>query len=135
MLSFSVPRGSCGDLVDNPSSGVSPSGSVTSMPSCLPFSWFGERGRERLKREREKLRSVSSSSLPYMTTGGSRDCQVRGEARIRTPGLSSPTTLDFKFHFGSKHLSNSIMYVAYEFCMLISPGAFHFVLYCAVGCV
>nr|XP_046215221.1 neurabin-1-like isoform X4 [Oncorhynchus gorbuscha] len=68
-------RGSCGDLVDNPSSGVSPSGSVTSMPSCLPFSWFGERGRERLKREREKLRSVSSSSLPYMTTGGSRDCQ------------------------------------------------------------
>uniref|UniRef100_A0A8C7LAN0 Neurabin-1 n=1 Tax=Oncorhynchus kisutch TaxID=8019 RepID=A0A8C7LAN0_ONCKI len=97
-------RGSCGDLVDNPSSGVSPSGSVTSMPSCLPFSWFGERGRERLKREREKLRSVSSSSLPYMTTGGSRDCQVRGEARIRTPGLSSPTTLDFTFHFGSKHL-------------------------------
>ncbi|XP_064861653.1 neurabin-1-like isoform X3 [Oncorhynchus nerka] len=69
-------RGSCGDLVDNPSSGVSPSGSVTSMPSCLPFSWFGERGRERLKREREKLRSVSSSSLPYMTTGGSRDCQT-----------------------------------------------------------
>ncbi|KAM9427317.1 uncharacterized protein ACWYII_018983 isoform 2-T2 [Salvelinus alpinus] len=72
-------RGSCGDLVDNSSSGVSPSGSVTSMPSCLSFSWFGERGRERLKKEREKLRSVSSSSLPYMTTGGSRDCQVRGE--------------------------------------------------------
>eukprot|EP00063_Salmo_salar_P072062 XP_014046897.1 PREDICTED: neurabin-1-like isoform X2 [Salmo salar] len=68
-------RGSCGDLVGNSSSGVSPSGSVTSMPSCLPFSWFGERGRERLKKEREKLRSVSSSSLPYMTTGGSRDCQ------------------------------------------------------------
>ncbi|XP_041752525.2 neurabin-1 isoform X2 [Coregonus clupeaformis] len=68
-------RGSCGDLVDDSSSGVSPSGSVTSMPSCLPFSWFGERGRERLKKEREKLRSVSSSSLPYMTTGGSRDCQ------------------------------------------------------------
>ncbi|XP_038820222.1 neurabin-1-like, partial [Salvelinus namaycush] len=68
-------RGSCGDLVDNSSSGVSPSGSVTSMPSCLSFSWFGERGRERLKKEREKLRSVSSSSLPYMTTGGSRDCQ------------------------------------------------------------
>uniref|UniRef100_A0A4W5Q4M0 Neurabin-1 n=1 Tax=Hucho hucho TaxID=62062 RepID=A0A4W5Q4M0_9TELE len=69
-------RGSCGDLVDNSSSGVSPSGSVTSMPSCLPFSWFGERGRDRLKKEREKLRSVSSSSLPYMTTGGSRDCQT-----------------------------------------------------------
>uniref|UniRef100_A0A4W5RBU4 SAM domain-containing protein n=1 Tax=Hucho hucho TaxID=62062 RepID=A0A4W5RBU4_9TELE len=63
-------RGLCVNLVDAPSSGVSPS--VSSMPSCLPFSWFGERGREK---EREKLRSVSSSSLPYMTTGGSRDCQ------------------------------------------------------------
>ncbi|XP_071346440.1 neurabin-1-like isoform X1 [Trachinotus anak] len=67
-------RGSCGDLVDEPT-GVSPSGSVTSMPSCLPFPWFGERGREKEEGERgrERLRSVSSSSLPYLTTTGRRD--------------------------------------------------------------
>ncbi|XP_030016727.1 neurabin-1-like isoform X2 [Sphaeramia orbicularis] len=68
-------RGSCGDLVDEPAQ-VSPSGSVTSMPSCLPFPWFGEKGREKeeeTERSRERLRSVSSSSLPYLTTTGRRD--------------------------------------------------------------
>ncbi|XP_061696498.1 neurabin-2-like isoform X2 [Syngnathoides biaculeatus] len=71
-------RASCGDLVDEPSE-VSSSGSVTSMPSCLPFTWFGERVRDkeeegqRAKGNREKMRSVSSSSLPYMTTSGRRD--------------------------------------------------------------
>ncbi|XP_034051975.1 neurabin-1-like isoform X3 [Gymnodraco acuticeps] len=68
-------RGSYGDLVDEPD-GISPSGSVTSMPSCLPFPWFGERGREKEgegERGRERLRSVSSSSLPYLTTRGRRD--------------------------------------------------------------
>ncbi|TKS80002.1 Neurabin-1 Neurabin-I [Collichthys lucidus] len=68
-------RASCGDLVDEPA-GVSPSGSITSMPSCLPFPWFGERGREKEEggeRGRERLRSVSSSSLPYLTTTGRRD--------------------------------------------------------------
>lgn len=66
--------------MDEPA-GVSPSGSVTSMPSCLPFPWFGERGREKEEgdRGRERLRSVSSSSLPYLTTTGRRD-QVRKDA-------------------------------------------------------
>ncbi|XP_012995327.2 neurabin-1 isoform X2 [Esox lucius] len=76
-------RGSCGDLVDDSSSGVSISGSVTSIPSCLPFSWFGERGREREKKEREKLHSVSSCSLPYMTTGGRRDCQTLDDDSVQ----------------------------------------------------
>ncbi|KAM8726886.1 uncharacterized protein AB9X84_000790 isoform 1-T1 [Acanthopagrus schlegelii] len=72
--SITNSRGSCGDLVDEPA-GVSPSGSITSMPSCLPFPWFGERGREKeeVERGRERLRSVSSSSLPYLTTTGRRD--------------------------------------------------------------
>ncbi|KAK5859807.1 hypothetical protein PBY51_021331 [Eleginops maclovinus] len=71
-------RGSYGDLVDEPD-GISPSGSVTSMPSCLPFPWFGERGREKEvddERGRERLRSVSSSSLPYLTTRGRRDQSI-----------------------------------------------------------
>lgn len=67
-------RGSCGDLLDDPAA-VSPSDSVTSMPSCLPFPWFGEQGRtkEEIERGRERLRSVSSNSLPYLTTTGRRD--------------------------------------------------------------
>ncbi|XP_069562177.1 neurabin-1-like isoform X2 [Brachyistius frenatus] len=71
-------RGSCGDLLDEPT-GVSPSSSVTSMPSCLPFPWFGERGREKeeeAESSRERLRSVSSSSLPYLTTTGRRDQSI-----------------------------------------------------------
>ncbi|KAJ4936837.1 hypothetical protein JOQ06_001423 [Pogonophryne albipinna] len=47
-------RGSYGDLVDEPD-GISPSGSVTSMPSCLPFP---------------------CSSLPYLTTRGRRDPSI-----------------------------------------------------------
>uniref|UniRef100_A0A1A8J4D7 PDZ domain-containing protein n=2 Tax=Nothobranchius kuhntae TaxID=321403 RepID=A0A1A8J4D7_NOTKU len=64
-------RRSCDDLVDEPSE-VSPSGSVTSMPSCLPIPWFGDQGKEK-ERGRERLRCVSSSSLPYLTTTGRRD--------------------------------------------------------------
>ncbi|XP_028986452.1 neurabin-1-like isoform X5 [Betta splendens] len=65
-------RGSYGDLVDEPAD-ASPTGSVTSMPSCLPFPWFGGREKEEIERGRERLRSVSSSSLPYLTTTGRRD--------------------------------------------------------------
>lgn len=67
--------GSCGELVDG-TTGISPSGSVTSMPSCLPFPWFGERGKEKEgdnERGGEQLLSVSSNSLPYLTTRGRRD--------------------------------------------------------------
>ncbi|XP_032386913.1 neurabin-1 isoform X2 [Etheostoma spectabile] len=73
---ISMNRGSCGDLVDEPA-GVSPSDSLTSMPSCLHFPWFAERGREKdAERGRERLRSVSSSSLPYLTTTGRRDQSI-----------------------------------------------------------
>ncbi|XP_028986449.1 neurabin-1-like isoform X2 [Betta splendens] len=68
-------RGSYGDLVDEPAD-ASPTGSVTSMPSCLPFPWFGGREKEEIERGRERLRSVSSSSLPYLTTTGRRDQSI-----------------------------------------------------------
>ncbi|XP_068605188.1 neurabin-1-like [Brachionichthys hirsutus] len=67
--------GSCGELGSEPA-GVSPSDSVNSMPSCLPFPWFGERGGEKGEGGRETLRSVSSSSLPYLTTTGRRDQSI-----------------------------------------------------------
>lgn len=73
-----------GDLLDLPA-GISPSGSVSSMPSCLPFPWFSERGREKeVDGGRERLRSVSSSSLPYLTTTGRRD-QVRRWGNTSSP--------------------------------------------------
>lgn len=61
-------RGS-GDLLDESSSNVSPSGSISSIPSCMPFSWFGdkEKGKEK---EREKERSASSCSLPRTPSDG-----------------------------------------------------------------
>ncbi|KAG7315922.1 hypothetical protein KOW79_020788 [Hemibagrus wyckioides] len=69
-----VQRGSVGsrssrELVDESSGNASPSDSVSSIPSCMPFSWFGDRERSR-DREREKEQSLSSSSLPHSPTEG-----------------------------------------------------------------
>ncbi|XP_056110346.1 neurabin-1 isoform X2 [Rhinichthys klamathensis goyatoka] len=61
-------RGS-GDLLDESSSNVSPSGSISSVPSCMPFSWFGDREKGKEK-EREKERSASSCSLPRTPSEG-----------------------------------------------------------------
>ncbi|XP_028837917.1 neurabin-1 isoform X3 [Denticeps clupeoides] len=60
-------RGS-GGLLDVSSGNVSPSGSVSSVPSCMPFSWFGDRDRER-----EKEQSLSSSSLPHTPSDTHRE--------------------------------------------------------------
>ncbi|CAL8367466.1 unnamed protein product [Boreogadus saida] len=69
--------GSQGDLAVDPR-GVSPTGSMSTTRSCLsfPFPWIGGRekggsgGQQEEERFRERLRSVSSSSLPYLTTSG-----------------------------------------------------------------
>lgn len=83
-----------GELLDLPA-GISPSGSVSSMPSCLPFPWFSERGREKVADGgRERLRSVSSSSLPYMTTTGRRD-----QVRWRYTSPQSGTTTNPRFEY------------------------------------
>ncbi|XP_055084559.1 neurabin-2-like [Periophthalmus magnuspinnatus] len=63
-------RSSCGDLAEP--IGISPTASVSSMPSCLPFPWFGDKSSEKeedQEKNNERLRSLSSSSLPYLTTG------------------------------------------------------------------
>uniref|UniRef100_A0A4W4EII5 Neurabin-1 n=1 Tax=Electrophorus electricus TaxID=8005 RepID=A0A4W4EII5_ELEEL len=51
-------RGSA-ELVGEFGGNVSPSDSASSVPSCMPFSWFGDR-----ERGREKEPSLSSCSLP-----------------------------------------------------------------------
>ncbi|KAJ8352089.1 hypothetical protein SKAU_G00235650 [Synaphobranchus kaupii] len=51
-------RGST-DLLEESGGNLSPSESVSSIPTCMPFSWFGDRDKEP---------SSLSSSLPYTAT-------------------------------------------------------------------
>lgn len=53
-------RGSA-DLLDESGGNLSPAESMTSIPTCMPFSWFGDK-------ERDREPSSSSSSLPYTAT-------------------------------------------------------------------
>nr|XP_029476875.1 neurabin-1-like [Oncorhynchus nerka] len=86
-------RGSCGDLVDNPSSGVSPSGSVTSMPSCLPFSWFGSEGGRALVQLNNRLSVADAGSTSSaLLSGMLSDLSLSGRSQTLT--FSSSETLD-----------------------------------------
>ncbi|XP_043085488.1 neurabin-1-like [Puntigrus tetrazona] len=58
-------RGSA-ELLEESGVRISPSESVTSIPTCMPFSWFGDKDKER---DREP--SSSSSSLPHATADAS----------------------------------------------------------------
>ncbi|KAL2081592.1 hypothetical protein ACEWY4_023445 [Coilia grayii] len=56
-------RGSA-ELLEESGGNVSPTESISSVPaSCMPFSWFGDK-----ERDREKDPLSSSSSLPHSTT-------------------------------------------------------------------
>ncbi|XP_066497441.1 neurabin-1 isoform X2 [Hoplias malabaricus] len=52
-------RGSA-ELLEESGVNVSPSESMASIPTCMPFSWFGEK-----EKEKDRDPSCSSSSLPY----------------------------------------------------------------------
>ncbi|MBN3326430.1 NEB1 protein, partial [Atractosteus spatula] len=54
-------RGS-GDLLGDSAGNLSPSESMSSIPTCMPFSWFGDRDKDR---DRDREPSSSSSSLHY----------------------------------------------------------------------
>lgn len=56
---LSIVRGSA-ELLEESGGNISPADSMTSIPTCMPFSWFGDKDRDK---EREP--SSSSSSLPY----------------------------------------------------------------------
>ncbi|XP_067372404.1 neurabin-1 isoform X3 [Channa argus] len=55
-------RGSA-ELLEESGGNLSPADSMTSIPTCMPFSWFGDK-----ERDRDREPSSSSSSLPYVTT-------------------------------------------------------------------
>ncbi|XP_062865880.1 neurabin-1 isoform X2 [Trichomycterus rosablanca] len=82
-------RGSVGsrDLLDESSGNVSPADSVSSIPSCMPFSWFGDRERSR-ERERERGQSLSSYSLPHSPTEG--DSQDRRNKTLNNESSPVP---------------------------------------------
>ncbi|XP_029967339.1 neurabin-1 isoform X2 [Salarias fasciatus] len=52
-------RGSA-ELLEESGGNLSPAESMTSIPTCMPFSWFGDK-----ERDRDREPSSSSSSLPY----------------------------------------------------------------------
>ncbi|CAN9497758.1 unnamed protein product [Ophioblennius macclurei] len=52
-------RGSA-DLLEESGGNLSPAESMTSIPTCMPFSWFGDK-----ERDRDREPSSSSSSLPH----------------------------------------------------------------------
>ncbi|XP_028992219.1 neurabin-1 isoform X2 [Betta splendens] len=54
-------RGSA-ELLEESGGNLSPADSMTSIPTCMPFSWFGDR-----EKDRDREPSSSSSSLPYVT--------------------------------------------------------------------
>ncbi|XP_044072683.1 neurabin-1 isoform X2 [Siniperca chuatsi] len=55
-------RGSA-ELLEESGGNLSPADSMTSIPTCMPFSWFGDK-----ERDRDREPSSSSSSLPYSAT-------------------------------------------------------------------
>ncbi|XP_040912366.1 neurabin-1 isoform X2 [Toxotes jaculatrix] len=55
-------RGSA-ELLEEPGGNLSPAESMTSIPTCMPFNWFGDK-----ERDRDREPSSSSSSLPYTAT-------------------------------------------------------------------
>ncbi|XP_038576435.1 neurabin-1 isoform X2 [Micropterus salmoides] len=55
-------RGSA-ELLEESGGNLSPADSMTSIPTCMPFSWFGDK-----ERDRDREPSSSSSSLPFTAT-------------------------------------------------------------------
>lgn len=58
---FFIARGSA-ELLEESGPNVSPSESLASIPTCMPFSWFGDKDKDK---DREP--SSSTSSLPQTT--------------------------------------------------------------------
>ncbi|XP_066544337.1 neurabin-1 isoform X1 [Amia ocellicauda] len=70
-------RGSA-ELLEDSGGNLSPSESMSSIPTCMPFSWFGDRDKDR---EKERDPSSSSSSLPYTASESNDQLQDRSKAK------------------------------------------------------
>ncbi|KAM8854765.1 neurabin-1 isoform 3-T3 [Spinachia spinachia] len=66
-------RGSA-ELLEESGGNLSPADSMTSIPTCMPFSWFGDK-----ERDRDREPSSSSSSLPYAETSSEQSQERRNK--------------------------------------------------------
>ncbi|KAM8854764.1 neurabin-1 isoform 2-T2 [Spinachia spinachia] len=67
-------RGSA-ELLEESGGNLSPADSMTSIPTCMPFSWFGDK-----ERDRDREPSSSSSSLPYAETSSEQSQERRNKS-------------------------------------------------------
>ncbi|KAK5860998.1 hypothetical protein PBY51_022430 [Eleginops maclovinus] len=81
-------RGSA-EILEESGGNLSPADSMTSIPTCMPFSWFGDKDRDREP-------SSSSSSLPYAATETSseqsQDRKNKSFSVIDDSNPASPST-------------------------------------------
>ncbi|KAM4561181.1 neurabin-1 isoform 2-T2 [Fundulus diaphanus] len=81
-------RGSA-ELLEESGGNLSPAESMTSVPTCMPFSWFGDKDRDREP-------SSSSSSLPYTanetSSEQSQDRRNKSFSVIDDSSPASPST-------------------------------------------
>lgn len=82
-------RGSA-ELLEESVGNVSPAESMTSIPTCMPFSWIGSKDKDK-DRERDREPSSSSSSLPYAATETSSEQsqERRNKVSPLTPVVST----------------------------------------------
>ncbi|XP_069009923.1 neurabin-2 isoform X2 [Embiotoca jacksoni] len=85
-------RGSA-ELLEESGGNLSPADSMTSIPTCMPFSWFGDKDRDR---DRDREPSSSSSSLPYTanetSSEQSQDRKNKSFSVIDDSNAASPST-------------------------------------------
>ncbi|XP_075963712.1 neurabin-1 [Anarhichas minor] len=80
-------RGSA-ELLEESGGNLSPADSMTSIPTCMPFSWFGDK-----ERDRDREPSSSSSSLPYAAETSSEQSQDRKNKSFSVIDDSNPASL------------------------------------------
>ncbi|XP_068428438.1 neurabin-1 isoform X2 [Clinocottus analis] len=83
-------RGSA-ELLEESGGNLSPAESMTSIPTCMPFSWFGDK-----ERDRDREPSSSSNSLPYTanetSSEQSQDRKNKSFSVIDDSSPASPST-------------------------------------------
>ncbi|KAG7256679.1 hypothetical protein CRUP_003545 [Coryphaenoides rupestris] len=83
-------RGSA-ELLEQSGGNMSPAESMSSIPTCMPFSWFGDR-----EQDRDKAPSSSSSILLYTATETgselSQECRNKSASVIKDCSPGSPSS-------------------------------------------
>uniref|UniRef100_A0A3P9MPG5 Neurabin-1 n=1 Tax=Oryzias latipes TaxID=8090 RepID=A0A3P9MPG5_ORYLA len=86
-------RGSA-ELLEESGGNLSPAESMTAIPTCIPFSWFGDREKDK---DREGPSSSSSCSLPYTASepSGEQNHERRNKTLEDEPAAAGK---DYQWH-------------------------------------